>query len=361
MKVLNRQSDLYQHFYRDALMRLARVPQLFDLKPIKGIDFLTYPTKVLGYVFNRDELELPTPSEHVNHADMAAYLSERVRDVLMRSYGTNTRASLTVPLSVSWPMVLLSVLSEMRRSIGSNRDYIDIEQTAHYAVMRYTFQVNRILNRSGGEDRPKVDRLTLDQAMMELIAGNQPELTRPFPGLETKLTVGLVGTNQLTWGLQSRYNGTESIVSYLNGLSVETWDKVIAKLTQEDQRPTICFYVNGPWGANRLPVEGEAFIDSYGVPAIATIFGQLVDSYYRTDEAMSPERAMEIIRVYSEENDTKLPTAQIFRDLHDGFRSKWLALEVVDPLVLRDIAQEAFDECFELIRAVRVVRQYLVD
>lgn len=360
MKVLNRQSDLYQHLYNDALMRLARVPQLIDLKPIKGIDFLTYPTEVLGYVFNRDELELPTPSEHGNHVDMAAYLSERVRDVLMRSYGTNTRASLTVPLSVSWPMVLLSVLSEMRRGIGSNRDYIDIEQTAHYAVMRYAFQVNRIMNRSGGEDRPKVDRPTLDQAIMELIAGNQPELTRPFPGLETKLSVGLVGTNQLTWGLQSKYNGTESIVSYLNGFSVETWDKVIAKLTQEDQRPTICFYVNGPWGANRLPVEGETFIDSYGVPAIATIFGQLVDSYYRTDEFMSPERAVEIIRVYSEENDTTLPTTRIFRDLHDGFRSKWLALDVVDPIVLRDIAQEAFDEYFELIRAVRVVREYLL-
>lgn len=361
MKVLNRQSDLYQHLYNDALMRLARVPQLIDLKPIKGIDFLAYPTEVLGYVLNRDELVLPTPNDYGNHADMGEYLSDRVRDTLMRSYGSNTRASFTVPLSVSWPMVVLSVLSEMRRGAGTSRDYIDIEQTAHYAVMRYAFQINRIMNRSGGENRPKVDRLTLDQAMMDLLAGKQPELTRPFPGLESKLSVGLVGTNQLTWGLQSKYNGTESIVSYLNGFSVETWDKVIAKLTEEDQRPTICFYVNGPWHTPRLPVEGETFIDSYGVSAIATIFGQLVDSYYRTDDFMTTERALEIIRAYSEENDTKQPTTRIFRDLHDGFRSKWLALDVVDPIVLRDIAQEAFDDCFELMRAVRVVRQYLLD
>lgn len=361
MKVLNRQSDLYQHLYNDALMRLARVPQLINLKPIKGIDFLTYPTEVLGYVFNRDELELSSPNEYGNHADMAAYLTDRIRDVLMRSYGTNTRASFTLPLSVSWPAVLLSVLSEMRRGIGSNRDYIDIEQTAHYAVMRYTYQVNRIMNRATAEGRSKADRLTLDQALMELIEGNQPAVTRPFPGLESKLSVGLVDTNQLSWGIQSKYNATESIVSYLNGFSLETWGKVIAKLTEEDQRPTVCFYVNGPWGANRLPVEGEAFIDSYGVPAIATIFGTLVDSYYRTDEFMSPECALEIIRRYTEEHDTTLPTARIFRDLHDGFRSKWLALEVVDPLALRDIAQEAFDDYFELIRAVRVVRQHIVD
>lgn len=360
MKVLNRQSELYQHLYNDALMRLARVPQLIDLKPIKGIDFLTYPTEVAGYIFNRDELGLPSPSEYGNHADMASYVTERIRDVLTRSYGTNARASLMLPLTVAWPAILLSVLSEMRRGVGSNRDYIDIEQTAHYAVMRYTYQVNRIMTRSSGEERPKVDRLTLDQAMMELIAGNQPEVTRPFPGLESKLSVGLVGSNQLTWGLQSKYNGTEAVVSYLNDFTVETWNKVIDKLIEEDQRATICFYVNGPWGANRLPVEGEHFIDSYGVPAIANIFGSLVDSYYRTDEFMSPERAVEIVRVYSKENDTTLPTARAFRNLHDGFRGKWLALDVVDPIVLRDIAKEAFDEYFELIRAVRVAREYIV-
>lgn len=360
MKILNRQSELYQHLYNDALMRLARVPQLIDLNPIKGIDFLSYPTEVLGYIFNREELELPAPSGVHHRADMGAYLTDRIRDVVTRGYGTNSRASFNVPLSVSWPATLLSVLSEMRRGVGSNRDYIDIEQTAHYAVMRYTFQVNRVFNRGSGETRLKGGRLTLDQAMMELIAGNEPGVARPFPGLETKLTIGLVGTNQLTWGLQSKYNGTESVVSYLNGTSVDTWDKILHHLAKDDQHVLICFYVNGPWGANRLPVEGEAFIDAYGVPAIATIFGGLVDSYYRTDETMSVERALGIIRVYVEENDTDLPTARIFRNLHDTFRAKWLALEVVDPVGLRDIAQEEFDENFELIRAVRVVREYIV-
>lgn len=361
MKVLNRQSDLYQHFYNDALMRLARIPELTNLKPVRGIDFLSYPTSVIGYIFNRDELELPSPSEHGNHADMGAWLTERTLDVLARSYGTNTRATISVPMSVSWPTTLLSVVAERRRSVTSTNDYIDIELTAHYAVMRYTYQVNRLFNRDSVNGIPRSERLTLDQAMMELLKGNKPEVAKPCDGLEAKLSVGLVGTNQLTWGLQSKYNGTESIVSYLNGSSIETWDEIVSRLTEADSRVTACFHLNGPWGASRLPIEGEPFIDAYGVHAIATIFGGLVDAYYRTDEFMSVERAVEVIRTYCEANDTVLPTTRIFHNLHISFRSKWLALEVVDPIVLRDIAQEEFDECFELIRAVRVVREYIVD
>lgn len=361
MKVLNRQSDLYQHLYNDALTRLARVPQLINLKPIKGYDFVNYHTEVMGYIFNRDELQLPTPENYDNYADLGEYITGRLRDALMRSYGANGRAGILVPLTVGWPTLLVSVLSEMRRSVTGGRDYIDIEQSAHYAVMRYAHQIVRIVNRGTPDERLKGERMTLDQAMMELLAGRKPEVAKPVEGLETKLSSGVIGSNPLCWGLQANYNANESVVSILNGMSVGSWNDVVAKLVDEDKRFSGTFHNNAPWAAKRLPVEGESFIDSYGVPAISTIFGQLVDSYYRTDEFMSPERAVEIIRVYSEENDTTLPTTRIYSNLRDEFRSKWLALEVVDPLVLRDIAQEAFDDCFELMRAVRVVRQYLVD
>lgn len=360
MKVLNRQSELYQHLYNDALMRLARVPELIDLKPVKAIDFLTYHTEHLGYVFNRDELLLPSPELHGNYANLGEATTERLRDILARSYGNTKRASISVPITVAWPIVLLSVLGEMRRAVTTVRDYIDIEQTAHYAVMRYVYQVTRLLNR-GGEDRNNGYKLTLDQAIMELIAGNKPAVARSVPGLEGEVSVGMLGGNPLNWGMQGYYNACETVVSYLNNMQVKTWEKLINGLYEQYGRISASFHLNAPWAVDRLPIEGEAFIDTYGVPAISTFFGNMVDSYYRTDETMSVERALKIIETYSQENDTVLPITRIFGNLRDTFRSKWLELAVVDPIVLRDIAQEEFDQCFELIRAVRVVRQHLVD
>lgn len=361
MKVLNRQSELYQHYYTDALMRLARVPEMINLKTIKGIDFVHYHTSVLGYVFEHAELELPSPNEHGNYANMGEYLTERLRDALMRSYGSNNRAGITTPIDVSWPAVLLSVLAEQRRGVNSTRDYIDIEQTAHYATMRYVYQINRILNRGRAEDTVKGGRLTLDQAIMELLGGKKPEVAKPVVGLETKLTAGVIGSNPLTWGMQAHYNACESVVSMLNGVAVKDWNKLLASLMETTKRINVTFHLNAPWAVSRLPIEGEAFIDSYGVAAISTLFGNMVDAYYRTEDTMSTEKALEIIRGYTVDNDTKLPLSRVFRHLRENFRSKWLALTEVDPIELRNIAQEEFDEYFELIRAVRVVREYILD
>lgn len=359
MRVLNRQSELYQHLYNDALMRLARVPGLSGLKPIKGLDFLSWPGEVIGYIFNRDELELPSPSKFGNHPNMGDYLTERTRDAMTRSFGANTRSTVNVPMSIAWPAAILSVISEERRSIGSARDYIDIALVAHYSVMRYAYQITRVLNRGSSESRLKGERLTLDQAIMELVEGREPKITEPLAGMEKVLTVGLVGTNQLTWGMQSKYNSSEAVVSYLNGVSAEDWGKILEKM-DPDNHYTMIFYVNGPWGANRLPLEGDMFLDSYGVDAIRTYFSKLVDEYYHTEESLTTEVALEIIRAYSAANDTSQPTTRIFRELNQLARDKWLELEVINPTELRAIAKSEFDEYFELIRAVRVVREYIV-
>ena len=359
MKVLNRQSELYQHLYNDALMRLARVPNLINLKAVKGYDFVNYHADVVGYIFNRDELQLPTPDNYANYADLGEYVTGRLREALMRSYGSNGRAGILVPFTVGWPTTILSVLGEMRRGVTATHDYIDIEQTAHYAVMRFVYQTNRTVSRSGPVARIKEERLTLDQAMMEVLAGRKPEVAKPVAGME--LTAGVVGGNPLCWGMQSNYNASESVVSVLNNLSVEEWQKLIDKLVGEDKRLNATFHLNAPWAVKRLPVEGEAFIDAYGIPAISTHFGNMVDDYYRTDESMTVEEAIEVVRRFTDENQTDLPLVKIFRNARDGFRSKWLALPAIDPLDLRVIAQEEFDESFELIRAARVMREYIVD